>query len=623
MIKKLMILMIMSIFALLLFNQSVNADTVLTPEPAADTGGLWHVEDGNRAYVFMRYTEGSTVIETGDTSNSVFHEYDYSLFTYWPTGSENDFSFPRTSLYNNYETIANPDPTVYDKFVVEIIPNMMVIDGPQPSFTVIESYTNVVNEIAVELHDFADRPNINYLYDYSYITLSVDGNEILTTRNINQDVSDALGFEVNPEYADMSFGVRMYWEKETTAGEIDPGTTENPWEALPLTSGSPVNPIGDWGTVSNLNVVNQTVSFDIEYQGVTHPVVPFTVAGNLDFINESNDVLYYSDPDTSDRILYFNFGDTLDSAILTATSFATVEEWKGEALWNLTQNEIKVTDVLTVYNYIPEVDDDGNVYSYFYMPDVPIENLISVSSVLAYRYYDQEYFGFFGDLVPGETQYKSVAAVKGETTSVNPTWVESTYKTAYISGGAIAIATATVSFIPVYGWGISGAFFLIGGAIQVSDVNEWFAYDVQQIQHVIPSVALTNEINTYISETSDDDQFTADTDKLYKLHLAVLDDYADVQIDNDESNVTQVVWETDGEIYVVNEVNIFNPDWGGPGTIEPVNPPGTDEMELLFYAVGAFIVLYIISSLNLAKKPWLMLLIIGTALYILYEMGLL
>ncbi|MHA1690102.1 MAG: hypothetical protein ACTSU7_00560, partial [Candidatus Heimdallarchaeaceae archaeon] len=396
MMKKILIITILALFSILLFDPSVHAASVLVEEPSADTGGLWHVEDGNRVYVYMRFTDGSTVRETGNSSNSAFPEYDYSLYTYWPTGSESDFSFPRTSLYNKDASISNPDPTVYDKFVVEIIPHMMVTSGPEPDFKVVQSYTNVVNDISVQLHDWEDRPMYYYLYDYSYITLSVDGTEILNSRNSNDEVYDAIGIESNPNYADMSFGVRMYWETSSTAEEIDPSdpTVEDPWSALPETTGSPVNPIGDWGTVSNIAVDNQIVSFNIDYQGIEYPIQSFSVEGDLGFIYESNDVLYYSDSETGDRILYFNFGDTLDSAILAARTFSTVNVWEGEALWNLSQNEIKVTDVLTVYNYIPEVDSDGNVYSYFYMPDVPIDNLISVSAVLAYRYWDDGLFGY-------------------------------------------------------------------------------------------------------------------------------------------------------------------------------------------------------------------------------------
>lgn len=453
MIKKILIITIMFIFSILLYAPSVHAASVLVPEPASDTGGLWHVEDGNRVYVFMRYTDGSTVIETGDASNSEYPEYDYSLFTYWPSGSESDFDFPNTSLYNDYAAISNPDPTVYDKFVVEIIPNMMAISGPEPSFKIIEEYNTNVDEISIQLSNWSDRKNTNYLYDYSYLSLFINGNDILNSRNTNQDVEDSIGLEANPDYLDLSFGVRMYWEKSSTSEVIDPNdpNVDDPWNALPETTGSPVNPIGDWGTVS-ISVNNQTIALNIEYLGIIYPIQSFIVFGELDFINESNDVLYYTDTNTGDRMLYFNFGETLDSAILAARTFSTVNTWEGEALWNLTQNEIKVTDVLKVYNYIPEVDADGNVYSYFYMPDVPIDSLISVSAILSYRYWSDGFLNI-GELEPGEIRYKAVAAVRGETTSVNPTWVEDTYKSAYIFGGVAAVATATVSFIPVYGWG--------------------------------------------------------------------------------------------------------------------------------------------------------------------------
>jgi len=618
MIKKTMIIIMLMAISLLAFNQSVNAATVLAPEPAANTGGLWHVEDGNRVYVFMKYSDGEDFVYTGDQSNSEYPDLDYSLYTFIDSTSEEDFSFPLTSLYNDYATISNPDPAVYDTFNVEIIANMTVVAGGNPSFKTIESYSAPIDEVEIYLHNWDDRENSGYIYDYSYMTVEVDDVEVLSSRNVNQAVSDALGFDVNPNYDDLSFGIRMYWEKASIEDEINPGTDINPWEALPETTGSPVNPIGDWGTVSNIIVDNQNISFDVEYQGVTYPVASFTVGGNLDFVSEGNDVLYYSDPDTDDRILYFNFGDTLDSAILAARTFATVEEWKGEALWNLTQNEIKVTGVQKVYNYIPEVDDDGNVYSYFYMPDVEMDSLISVSSVLAYRYWDDGFLGF-GDLEPGETQYRNVGAVRGEVNSVNPTWIENQYTNAYLFSAAASIITLTGSVVPIYGWGVSGLFFLAGGALQFSEVNEWFAYDVEQIQHVSPSVSLTNEINTYISETSDDDQFTSDTDKLYRLHLATLQDYDDVEIDKELSHVTQVVWETDGEIYVVNEENIDSITYSGPGTLPPPQEPGNDDLEMIVYIAAGFIVLYIISQLKINK--WILLMIILGAAYYMYELG--
>lgn len=616
MIKKIMIT-ILSVLTIITFFPSVHAATVLVPEPPISTGGLWHVEDGNRVYIYMRYYDGYFAsYETGQESNTSFPTYDYSQYTYWRVGSTNDYMFPNTGL--KYDTISNPDPTVYDKFVVDIIPNMLVTSGPEPTFKTVVTYDSVVDTVRVNLYDYADRPNTNYLYDYSYLTLSVDGVEVLSSRNVNQDVATALGFEANPNYIDMAFGVRMYWEKTSTEPVIDPGTTEEPWTALPLTTGSPVNPIGDWGIVTNITVVNQTVSFEIEYQGIQYPIQSFTVDGDLDFISKSNDVLYYSDPNTDDRILYFNFGDTLDSAILTARSYSDVSEWKGEALWNLTQNDIKVTNVMRIYNYIPEVGSDGNVYSYFYMPDVPMDDLISVSAVLAYQYWDDGFLGI-GDPKPGPTQYMTVSAVRGETSTATPTWVEGVYTGAYI---ASTLVTPVSVINPAYGWMLLSPTLFVGYTLLADDVNNWVAYDIQQIEHVIPDIALANNINNYIAEVGGTDQVTVDTDNLYKLHLATLQDGDKVQVLGDLSNVTQVVWETDGQIYVVNTDYIQSIDWGGPGTDVPVfNNPFDIPDEAIWLTVGVvgFIAFF---KLKLDKRPGLLILLLAVAVYFLYQIGL-
>lgn len=629
MIKKLMIITIMILLSIVIVNQSVSAESVFIDEPAGNDGGLWHVEDGNRVYVNMRYTHGELYYKTGDVSNETYPDYDLSLYTLW-YGVNQDLSFPNTTDTKS-ATISNPNPEIYDKFVVEIYAHMT---DNEINLKEIATYDSVVNNIEIKLDDYDDKEIITWPSDWSYITLSVDGDEILSSRELydHEIARYDLPIEPNPNAYDIYFGVRMYWEKSDTAPtidpsvplEIEPGVFVSPWEALPETLGSPVNPTGEWGNVSDIIVNNQEISFNVNYLGTVYPVTSFTVDGDLDFINESNDVLYYSDPNTGDKMLYFNFGETLDSAILAAKTFATVNEWKGEALWNLTQNEIKVTDVLTVYNYIPDPDSSGNVYSYFYMPDVPIDNLISVSSVLAYRYFDEEYFGIFGDLVPGEIQYKTVAAVRGETTSVIDTsWVEITYRTAYISAALVGVATYA-GIIPVYGWGIAGAAFLVAGgmAIQSGAIDEWFAYDVEQIQHIYPSVALTMEINSYISEFNELDQFTSNTDKLYKLHLATLDEYDDIEIMDDLSNVTQVVWETDGEIFVVNQEYIVD-YWFGPGTEIPVNSIGDDGFEVLLWVGVGIVGLYVSSKLKLDKKPGLVILIIGAAIYYLYKLGLL
>ena len=385
---------------------------------------------------------------------------------------------------------------------------------------------------------------------------------------------------------------------------------------LPITSGNPQNPVGDWGIVTNFIVDNQNkVSFSIDYLGNIYNINDITFEGDLDFVDKSNDILYYHDPNTGDKMLYFNFGETLDSALFMARTFSSVENWKGEALWNLSKNEVKTTNKLNVYNYIPEIDDDGNVYSYFYMPDVPIDNLISVSTILPYRVWNDGFLGIGGSF--SDVNYKTVAAVKGQSSSVNPSWVETTYTTAYIAGALTSVATIA-GVIPGYGWAIAGVTFLSGALLQTADINEWFAYDVDQIQHVIPPQSLTNEINSYIRSIGGDDTFSPDTDKLYKLHLASFSKPKNVQIMKDEYFVTQVVWESDGEIYVVDEDNIDSFTWG-PGTELPDAAKNNDNTVMIIGSIIIFFVLY--NALELKKKPGLLIIVVGGIIYVLYYLG--
>ena len=604
MMKKILVVTMLLITSIFFASQNIDAATIFQSEPAANAGGLWHVEDGNRAYVNMRYTLGSIVYETGTSSNDTFPEWDLSQYVKWYGNSE-ELSFPN-STNTNQATISNPNPSIYTKFVVEIVSHL---EAPAAEQITVQTYDSVVSNVVIDLHGYRETGIIG---DWSYITMTVDGEEILSSRALDE----------NPNKDDLFFGVRMYWEESETAAVIDPGDTTitgNLWEALPETSGSPVNPVGDWGTVTDISVTNQSIAFNVNYLGTTYPVSDFTVEGDLDFINKSNDVLYYTDPTSGDRILYFNFGETLNSAILAGRTFSDVDVWKGEALWNLTLNQIKVTDVLTVYNYIPEVDEDGNIYSYFYMPDVPMEDLISVSAVLAYRYYDDGFLNL-GDLEPGEIQYKSVAAVKGETSSVNPTWVETAYTTAYIAGALATVGVISGVVAPIYGLPITAACFITAGVLTAADINEWFAYDIEQIQHVIPNASLVNEINTYIAEQNGSDQFTVDTDKLYKLHLATLQEGDEVQIMDELSNVTQVVWESDGQIYVVNDENILDVAWGGPGTLEPVELPGNSDLEQIVYIAAACVAVYIGVTV-FKKKPALFFILLGGVVYYLYTVG--
>ncbi|HOI86139.1 MAG TPA: hypothetical protein PLP48_08685 [Acholeplasmataceae bacterium] len=587
--KKLIAFILISIISLFTFGFLNPRAATFVPEPSASVGGLWHVEDGNQAYVYMRYNRiGSSVVETGSKQEH---------YTNWWTGSEADYSFatatPKQSI------LANPDPLVYTKFRIELIGNIEVDQGPNPTVTTVLN-TEDVDQIEIRITDWDQRPNTNYLYDYTYFDLYVDGVKVLTSRNIDAGASQALGFPENPYFAVMTFGVKMYWSKvtETTVDPDDP----NPWAQLPVTTGNPTNPLGTWGEVDVWDFDENTgeFSFTLNYLETLYHVEGMMLETDTAFIEKTKRIAYFTDPITGDRILYMNFSDRIDSMILKNNSVEAVKIWEGEALWNLTQEEVRVVNVMRVYNYIPAIESNGQVYSYFYMPDVPVDDLLSVTVNLGYRYHEKEFP--WSSYEPGPIKSKTITLTKGATSEVNPTWVETVYKASFWTSGitaAMMILNTPLGKIPKLGWGIAAASFVIGGLFLVADEYEFFAYDVEQIQHVIPDQTLRMAIDHFI-QSKDPTAQPIDTvnNKLYKLNLGTLNSGENPQVLEQYSSVTQIVWETSGSVYVAED-DYINDQWGGPGTEAP-SDWWTDNKGWIIIAGIAAVVIFILPSFEKA-----------------------
>lgn len=587
--KKIIAFMLIATLSLFTFGFFNLRAATFTPEPSASVGGLWHVEDGNQAYVYMRYNRvSSTVVETGSSQEH---------YTNWWTGSETDYSFETATP--KQATLSNPDPLIYTKFRVELIGNIEVDLGPNPTVTTVLN-TEDVDQIEIRITDWDQRPNTNYLYDYTYFDLYVDGVKVLTSRNIDASVSQALGFPENPYFAVMTYGVKMYWSKteETTVDPEDPAG----WDQLPVTTGNPTNPLGTWGEVDiwNFDELTGEFSFTVNYLETLYHVDSLYLETSTDFIQKTKRIAYFTDPISGDRILYMNFSDRADSMILKNNSVESVKIWEGEALWNLSKSEVKVINVLRVFNYIPEIESNGQVYSYFYMPDVPIDDLLSVTVNMGYRYHTKEFP--WSSLEPGPVQTKTITLTKGVTSEVNPTWVETVYKASFWTSGittALMVLNTPLGKVPKLGWGIAVASFVIGGLFLAADEYEFFAYDVEQIQHVIPDSILRQQIDEFIqSKDSAAEPIDTLNNKLYKLNLGTLDASSNPQVLEEYSAVTQIVWETNGSVYVA-EGDYINDEWGGEGTETP-SDWWTDNKGWVIIAGIGFAVIFILPNLEKA-----------------------
>lgn len=353
-------------------------------------------------------------------------------------------------------------------------------------------------------------------------------------------------------------------------------TTTNKEESLarlPETTANQVDPDGEWGEVSKYDFNSETKKFyfELNYDDKKYKVYDLSLEGDIEFLNKANKILYFTEKTSKNRILYFSFGTKSNSVLLMAGEAKEAENWQGEALWNLNTGEVNVIDVATIYNYIPEIDKDGNVFSYFYMPNILMEKLISVSLNLSYQYQKTGIFGWGG---VGPLQTRSVMAINGETNSVNPTLIGKIYKGAFVTTAATALGVFTYGMltatVPVYGWAVAGILGLVTLALDYADKHEFFAYDVEQIEDVTNTVDLATQlkINNYITQKSQGKQaIDLSRNKLHKLHLATLDPSKKPYIHTDGSNVTQVIYETNGQINIITEDKIIDVGWDGPGTI--------------------------------------------------------
>lgn len=557
-----------------------NPDESYITEPPVNEVGMWHQKIENRTYINIRYIAADdSVIQTSNTL-----EY-YTDFT----KPINDEAFSnQTSMLS----INNPDPTEYEKLFIEYY--AVPAGGYEATLERIELDNNI-NKIELELlviGQVNDGTNTITLYGFK---IHVD--------NVTKLLIYPGGTMYdNPDTPYLDVGqihLRMYYESYSVEEPIDPSDPEtNVWESLPTTTGSPKNPSGDWGYVNDLvfNNVNKTISFKVTYKGNIYPVLPFTLEGNTEFLSKVKKTLYYTDFDTGDRILYMSFGEDESNLLLYNTNLSDVTVWKGEALWNLTKNDVQVTDTLLVYSYIAEIKNN-EVYSYFYMPDVPIDNLISVTTNYSYTNWSNP---IFGSPKAGPIKTVTTTVVQNESSYADRLWVANTYKGAYISGAALTtILTAATIFgakVPVYGWAISAGAFVIGGILQIADSNDFFVKEISQIQHVIPDQRLTSEINQYIASKNGTSFFDPKDDKLYRLYLGQTEG-KNVQVIDNSFQTTQIVWETNGQMYVANEGNITQIPPGGPGTEPPSNitPDNTNWVELI---VGAVVVIGWVMVLN-------------------------
>lgn len=619
-ITNIILLAIVALFLLFMNDSEVHAYINVYEEQAVQTdpgtNGLWHVIDGDKAYVHKRMsihdysdfpyvggayqTSGNISAEFIETDASS-HYFSYKYFDY------------RTLTQGLYPVkIENPDPSKYLTFKV-----IMKVNNEE--LLILES-----DNVGYFTFDFSNESFGRYrISSFNTLILFNSSNQFIKMFNEYHNYYNTSGSN-NP-----TIQIKAYWEKYT---EVDPGEPSPedpiPWlSALPNnTSGNPENPTGQWGEVANFNYNSTTkrLSANVLYNGqnISIPNIEIETSED-DYLKRTKRAFYFTQ--NSNKFLYLNFSNAPGSFMLKDT-LEEIEYWNGHALWNLTTGQVHVLDQVRVFNYI-KITPDNEVMSYFYMPDTPVDSLLSVTSNVAHRYWNPTWFGL-GPKEPGPIYNQIVTSSKGEFNSIRPSWVKPVYQGSYmvgITGSAIALNAVIVGTQPWIGLGIAAFGLVSGGIIQAGYENNWFNYDIEQVQKLVGNETIRNEMAADYYAAYNEVMPSISGKGLFRVSYGQFTGSGELQIMKELSRFVQVVFETDGITYTISEENIDD-TWTGPGTEEPENIDGIIP-EWALYLISIVTGLFILFNLgkifdSLKKRPFITIVLLIVIFYVLIQYGL-
>lgn len=629
MLKKTLMTLMLFIISMFIILEAPKAHAVIVE----DTGslGLWHVNDGNRIYIHKRllatdYNNFYTSIgNIGYTVPSSAPKYNIE------SDSEHYLNFGIAHIYFNNGTnnqITNPNPEVYTRFYIQ----MKTLDGQDRivyeaenanaiSFLIRSTYHKPMSGL---VGGFRFDPILGIrVYKDSFVL----ADELARIQSEFTTVYGNSGINVTENTT--NYSVRMYWE---SAVVVDPGepSPENPipWLSnLPnITDGNPENIDGQWGNVTgfNYNPTTKLFNADVIYDGKSYPIRDAVVASNDDsFLTRTEKAYYFTQG--GQKFLYLNFSKDIDS-FMFKNHYSELKNWVGHALWNLSTGEVNVMEQLKVFQYL-KFTEDNELMAYFYIVDTPVDDLISVTSNVAYRYWKPTWFGL-GPKEPGPIQNKIITAAQGEFNSIRPTWVKPVYLGSYFAGasGLVIAGSALIKGgSPWFGLGLAGVGILAGGILQYADDNEWLNYDIAQVQKLEPNVNIRSEISeAYFNAYG---QMFPSTlgQSLYRISYGQFDQ-SDLQVISDKSDVITVVFETDGITHTYQKDQIDD-TWDGPATEEPEGVDGILP-EWALWLITIVIGLFALSNLQkifdtIKKKPIISIIVVIAILYALTYFNLL
>lgn len=465
-----------------------------------DSGSInmWHRQIGNRVYAYMRYGHINTLTNPASyflTETDPNNNY----VLYENAGQFEDFT----------RTLSNPDPAVYTQF--EIYEK--------------NTYTGETTSVFLG--------NVTQLKSYTFYA---DG-AIYFRDQDNKLIYKLYG---------LTKAVSMFWSQPTVVN----ATVQD----LPTTTGNPfpdAESNGIYGSVHfNVNPINHELSRTVSYAGNTYQMAK-VILDDISFLQNVEKSYYYTKGEDKFMAFFHKDGDFL--------SGSTAKKWGGFTIWNLTTNEIIVTNRVWVLTYV-DVTSDHKAFAYYYMPEIPVEDLLSVALTFQYRI-GKKGIGTLWSQQWSEWETKELRLEKDAQSleAAIPQWTHDVYTASTVALAAGAILTAIPGTQPI------GIPLLAIGSIGLATASTGeliarLSGGLNEIEQVIPDTILKNKINKHYSDVAGKEiTINLATNKLYKLYLGSYSGSMVNYVEFDESSFTytEVSWVSNGTVYVMDGEHIF------------------------------------------------------------------
>lgn len=357
-----------------------------------------------------------------------------------------------------------------------------------------------------------------------------------------------IDFYLNNYRTEYSFNINKYHI-------INPATTV---DTLPFTAGNP-NPdfvslkMGeglDWAYDTTTNTFAITIRYFEDFM-LTIPNITF---GDDAFIDKVQSINYYTIG--TEKYLQFNFLNSGNALLTRSQDYQ--KQWNGYAVWNLTTNELVVYNRALALTYI-DITDSRDVYAYLYIPNIPIDDLITVAGHFNYRYgytnflgqqryYDWETSVFV--LEKDRASYGATSVFEGAL----PQW---SYDLLENSAAAFGIAGMIINKIPE----LSATSFYLNlasfGMIPVvaGGIQKVATGNISEIETITPSTTLKTILNNHYTLASNSLTILPSDAQVHKLYLGSFTKYQTNAVEPDPSSFiyTEITWTTAGQIYTLDE----------------------------------------------------------------------